>query len=786
MRDVVVTIPCSWASTIPETTPGLSPKSSAVTTSRFIADILVPEAGSRNCDRSVAPEACVRIAVAMTRLSLGLLFFAASCATTKPIGPTSPGAATKNWVEDTLGSMSLEDKVGQLIYPRAYGEFLNEADPRFRDLIEAAGKGRIGGVVFFQGDPLETAAIANRLQEDSPLPLLMASDYEWGAAMRVEGASRFPRAMVLGAGGTEQDLELEAEVTAREARALGIHLLLGPVLDLNSNPDNAVIDTRSLGESPERVSRLGAAYIRRAQELGVLATAKHFPGHGGTAEDSHLLLPVVGFDRARIEKESLAPFRAAIEAGVAAIMTAHIAVPALDGDSRRPATLSPEILEGVLRQELSFRGLIVSDALDMGGAREGAWDGGVAVSALKAGVDMLLVPPDPLVTYLAVVRAVDRGDLTVARIDASVRRILEAKARLGLQQRRTVDLDDIPRRVANPVVEERILGMAGRGITLLQNRKSVLPFRSEAPPAILLVDFLPDSDREIEPDVLEQELRRRAKSVTRLDITPTSASVMAATVAVSDADVIVVASYVRSQSFLGKGEVAPSLLDVLRDRIDAGVPIVFASLGTPYDLASLPQASALVATYDFAPASERALARALFGEAAIGGKLPVRVSTEYPLGRGIDLPERRMSLVPVRSAEEVGFSSDGLDAAVKVVESAVDDGATPGAVVVVARRGKIVLEKAVGTDDLRRRLRASNPGYVLQSRFAHQGGRHHHPVDDIHREGSSRSREPRLELHPRVSWRGQGPGPRGGPPRSLGRTSMVDGSVQEIRRQDPG
>jgi beta-N-acetylhexosaminidase len=633
----------------------------------------------------------------MKRLSIGLCLLAAACAARKPVGTTPPDVGTKkSWAEETLRAMSLEDKVGQLIYPRSNGEFLNEADPRFRDLILAAREGRIGGVVFFKGDPLETAAIANRLQEESPLPLLMASDYEWGAAMRVDGASRFPRAMAMGAGGTEDDMELEAEVTAHEARALGIHLLLGPVLDLNDNPDNPVIDTRSLGESPERVARLGVAYIRRAQASGVLATAKHFPGHGGTSEDSHLLLPVVSSDRSRLESENLVPFRAAIDAGVAAVMTAHVAFPALDSDPHRPATLSPEILEGVLRGELSFRGLIMSDALDMGGARAGAWDGEVAVSAMKAGVDMLLVPPDPRVTYRAVLRAVQRGDLGVARVDASVLRILEAKERLGLHRRRTVDLEDVPRRVANPFVEQRVRDIAARGVTLLQNRGGVLPFRSEAPPRILLVDYLPESDREIDPAVLEDELTRRAQSVSRLDLTPSSAPGLAGAVASSEAGVVVVASYARSRSLLGRDEIAPGLLEKLRGRVASGAPVVFASLGTPYVLASLPEASALVATYDFAPASQRALASALFGETAIGGKLPVRVSAEYPLGRGIDLPERRMKLTPVRTAAEAGMSSDGLETAMEVVENAVDDGAAPGAVVLVARRGRVVLEKAVG------------------------------------------------------------------------------------------
>ncbi len=208
--------------------------------------------------------------------------------------------AAKTWVDETLAGLSLEQKVGQMIYPRSDGVFVNASDPEARTLIEAARSGRIGGVVFFKGEPYETAAIVNRLQEASKLPLLMASDYEWGTAMRVEGGSRFPRAMAMGAGASRTDMEFQAEVTAREARAYGIHLLLNPVLDLNTNPRNRVIITRSFGLDPKRAGELGAAYIERAQALGVLATAKHFPGHGGTVLDSHLGLPVLELDLERL------------------------------------------------------------------------------------------------------------------------------------------------------------------------------------------------------------------------------------------------------------------------------------------------------------------------------------------------------------------------------------------------------------------------------------------------------------------------------------------------------
>ncbi len=620
------------------------------------------------------------------------VLLALGCAGTKSV--SMPLEAP--WAGEVLSTLRLEEKIGQLIYPRSNGVFMNEADPLFQGLVEAAREGRIGGVVFFKGDPFATAALANRLQEESRLPLLMASDYEWGTAMRVEGGSRFPRAMAMGAFAEEADLEYQAEVTAREARALGIHLLLNPVLDLNTNPENPVIDTRSFGDSPERAARLGAAFIRRAQSLSVLTTAKHFPGHGGTDVDSHLRLPVLRHDRDRLEREGLVPFRAAIEAGVAAVMPAHLSVPALDGKGTRPATRSREVLEGVLRDEMGFRGLIVSDALDMDGVREGAWDGEVAIEALNAGVDLLLVPPDALVTHRAVLLAVERGDISRERIDRSVRRVLEAKQRLGLHRRRTVELEDLPRRLANPLPLERIEAMAARAVTLVRNQGGLLPFRSEAPPSILLIDSLPDFETEVDPEVLLEELRRRAGSVRRIEVTPSTAHLREAEIVSAEEDVTLVASYQRSRSRLGRGDLAESLSRALKHRLDRGRPVVLASLGTPYVLASLPDATALVATYDFAPASGRALARALFGEIGFPGKLPVTLSAEYPRDHGLPLEPRRMKLESVRKGEEAGFSQDGLDRVQDVVSRAIENGTAPGAVVLVARGGKIVLERAFG------------------------------------------------------------------------------------------
>ena len=624
----------------------------------------------------------------MRTLPIFLLLFAGCAgANRESADPSAPS----DWARETLRTLSTEEKVGQLIYAKSEGGFVNDGDTAYRALAEAARRGRIGGVVFFRGDPFETAAIGNRLQELSELPLLMASDYEWGANMRVSGATRFPRAMAIGAGGTEADMEFQAEVTAREAKALGIHLLLNPVLDLNTNPRNAVINTRSFGEDAERAGALGVAFIRRAQALGVLTAVKHFPGHGATAVDSHIGLPVIQASRERLEAVELVPFRAAVDAGVAAVMPAHIAVPALGGSEDRPATVTKAILQDVLRGDLGFRGLVVSDALDMGGARQGAWDGEVAVEAIRAGVDLLLVPPDPLVTYKALLRAVERGSISIERLDTSVARVLEAKERLGLHRRRTVDLDALPLRLGDTAARDRVRAIADRTVTLIQDEEALLPFDSRAPPDILLVDALERRDRTTDSDVFADELRRRARRLRRARWSPDREGFRA-----NPGEIVVVATYARTRSFMGRGEIPENLVQAVRDERSKGRPVVVASLGNPYVLSELPEASVLIATYDEAAASQEALARTLFGEVPFQGKLPVTLSERYPLGHGIPLDAERMKLDYVTRPEDVGMSAQALRNASKLLRDAIQSGAAPGAVVLVARRGRIVLEEAIG------------------------------------------------------------------------------------------
>ena len=585
-----------------------------------------------------------------------------------------------------------------MILARADGFFVHKDAPELRALEHSAAAGRIGGVVFFQGDPLATAVIANRLQTVAAVPLLMASDYEWGAAFRVRGATRFPSAMAIGAAGSEDDVRFQAEVTAREARAMGIHLTLSPVLDLNVNPANSVINTRSYGEDPERVGRLGAAFIARAQERGLLATAKHFPGHGATAVDSHRRLPVLRLERTRLEKVELEPFRAAIGADVAAFMTAHIAAPSLDGRDDRPTTFSPEILQGVLREEMQFKGLIVSDALDMGGARGDSWGGAVAIAAVKAGCDVLLVPPDPLTAWDAVTRAVGRGELSEKRIDQSVRRILQAKSRLNLQRRRTVDLRNIPRSVADPRFEQRVQGIADRSITMLEHEVDVLPLADTS--RVLVVSYIYERDRRgpLLDAPLKDELEARSEDVVFLTLTPENASARTEelTKLANNADVVVFASFVRSRRPNDQPAIPWELWDALDGLVKGGRKVVVAAMGDPYTIVDLPHVSAAVTAYDFSTPSQRAIAKAVYGEIDIGGTLPVRLSEKYPVGHGISFERKKMELDEIESPKDAGFSEGRLRGAAGLLDDASKSKAFPGGVVIVGREGKLAMQRAFG------------------------------------------------------------------------------------------
>ena len=428
------------------------------------------------------------------------------------------------WVEKTLRQMSVEEKVGQVLFATYHGSFTSTDSPAYAQMLHSMNELHVGGFInITHGSPLgivksqayPTAVLTNQLQAKSKLPLLFGADFERGTAMRLDEGTSFPTAMALAAAGNPKDAYTMGKITALEARAAGIQWIYAPVADVNNNPGNPIINTRSFGEDPATVSEYVAEFVRGVQENGGLATAKHFPGHGDTAADSHIDLPVIRANRDRLEHLELVPFRAAIAAGVGSIMTGHLNVPALEPDPNTPATLSFAILTELLRKQLGFQGLVVTDAMDMGGITVRFAPGEAAVRAFLAGADALLMPPVPDAAFDALLAAAKSGEISQERLDASVRRILEAKARLGLNANRLVDLNALNAKFGSVAWQAEAQDISDRGVTLLRDTPHRLPLDGTKPARALLVSLYADPEPYPGED-LERELQSRFDSLTTL------------------------------------------------------------------------------------------------------------------------------------------------------------------------------------------------------------------------------------------------------------------------------
>ncbi len=575
------------------------------------------------------------------------LFLACACAQTSPATeiqaapPPEPtdGYPPKVTVDSILETLSVRDKVGQLIMPWLLGNYVSTEGDAFAAARWVDEYG-IGGITISIGSPLDAAAKLNALQRRSDLPLLVAADLEYGAAMRMVGATGFPMPMALGATGRELDAYQLGRITALEARAVGIHWTFSPVADVNNNPDNPIINTRSFGESPDAVARFVTAYIRGASDHGLLTTAKHFPGHGDTGTDSHLAVPVLDACWERLDTLELAPFRAAIEAGVTSVMTAHIALPCFDSRTNpRPATFLPGIMTGVLRDSLGFHGLAVTDALTMGAIVNEYGAGESAVLAFLAGSDLLLIPDDIGQAMEAMVAAVESGRIAVDRLDRSVRRILDLKNGAGLLAHRTVALDSIPVTVGRREHQLVADDMARRALTLIQEGP-IETFR-DSRDRVALITYAEETNHSI-GNVVIRELRALGDAVTPFRLFPASGAMS------YDSARAVIAAHPRAifatsvRPIAGRGHVdLPENLAALIQETGGDRPTVLVSFGSPYLLNQLPAfAGAYLLAWNAVAANERAVARALAGGAAIGGASPITLSDRFPNGFGITLPRR--------------------------------------------------------------------------------------------------------------------------------------------------
>jgi beta-N-acetylhexosaminidase len=631
--------------------------------------------------------------------ALGLHAFAGSSIQTAKAYENQFSEPDHAWVSDMLEHLPLRDKIAQLIYVRTQGKFVNRQDPEFVALAKEITEAHVGGVVLFAGNVYESAELLNDLQSMSKLPLIVAADFERGASFRITDTTSFPWAMAIGATGSEEFAFQEGEVTAQEARAMGVHWIFAPTVDVNSNPENPVINIRSFGEDPQLVARLGAAFIRGARSHGVLTTAKHFPGHGDTATDSHIGLPVISADIERLEKVELVPFKHAINAGVDAIMTAHIAVPRLTGDSLMPATLSSRILDGLLRKSLGFEGLVVTDSLEMGAITNRYWSGLVAVKALQAGADALLLPLDVNVAINEVERAVKRGDLSESQIDRSVEKILLAKSRLGLQLNRKIPIESIGEAISSPENHKIAQTIADHSLTLVEDERHLLPINPINPPSVFSLVLASDADS-APASIFQSEMRRRFPGIqtAAFDTRASENLLSSAYRKAIAADVIILSTVVRIAS--GKASLAiPANQRAFIEKLaSARKPVIWIAFGNPYVLRLAPKIGTYLCAFSYADVSQIAAAKAISGEIAVSGKMPVSIPSYCKVGAGIQSLALNMKLKK-DTPESVGFAPSAFTTVKEQLEASVAENVFPGASLLVGYRNVIVLDIAAGKVD---------------------------------------------------------------------------------------
>ena len=622
--------------------------------------------------------------------------------------------AARRWVEQTINSLSLRQRVAQLVMIWSLGDYASTTDSAFAAVARQITEDRVGGVVMSLGSPIEVAAKVNeyqRLAAPRGVPLLVASDLEPGLG-RLEGgtfaptlytggsATILPSNMAIGATGREANAEEAGRITAREARAIGIHMVFAPVVDVNNNPANPVINTRSFGEDPAAVAKFAAAFVRGVQAEGVAATAKHFPGHGDTDTDSHLALPVVHSDRARLDSVELVPFRAAIGAGIAGVMTAHIALPAIGHDTV-PATLVAGIMSGLLRDTLGFRGLTFTDALDMKGVGKGYSIEQSAVLALEAGADILLMPSDTRRAIDAVVTAVEKGEIPRARIEASLRRLLELKLRTGAVQHPIVRLDSLRDVVGATVHRDASRRIAQQAITLLRDTRSLVPVHDDVPTVMLAYA----GEMDIEAGrVFAAELRRAVPRARVARITPLTSRAQLDSI-VRPNERVVVSTHVRTVEGEGRFAVAQQVAAWI-DSLASTHDVIVAAHGNPYVLREFPHVGTYLATFGRGPALEEAAAAAIGGRAPIGGRSPISLPGYFRRGDGLLRPFAgsddgdASQGHDVWGPEETSVQADRLrDSLHVVLDRAVLDSAFPGAFVVVGRHDRVLAQYGAGRLD---------------------------------------------------------------------------------------
>lgn len=576
-----------------------------------------------------------------------------------------PSEKARKWAEKTLRKMSVDEKIGQLVSIGINAQFWNDDADAYQEIKRQIVENKIGGVCLFGAPVYESVRVTNRMQQLAAVPLLISADFEAGIGMRFENAVNFPWNMAVAATGDPELARRQGEMTAREARALGVQQIFAPVVDVNNNAQNPVINVRSYGENPSDVARFANAFVAGIQANNALATVKHFPGHGDTAVDSHRGLPIIDLPRSRFDQIELLPFRSAIEAGVASVMIAHISLPQIDSteiklleksirpayvqeggeiksqNATLPASLSSVVQSDILRKQMGFRGLIVTDALDMSGLTLYFNQDEAGVRAFLAGADMLLKPAEPDAMIRGLREAIKSGRISETRLDESVIKILWTKYELGLIDNKIASLDEVDKLVASKAVRDLSDEIATKAITLVKNENNLLPLAKDK--RIFVYGVTNGEDRNFIANTLLRSLRQSGLQfeIVVLDERVSQSEIEAALAKARAADIIIAPLYGRvrtgSKTSVGLPENAGKGLQQL---IGENRNVVGVSFGNPYLLTQFPALKTYLVAYGDMPSLQRAAARSLLGQQAITGRLPISLPGLYPRGTGIQIEKK--------------------------------------------------------------------------------------------------------------------------------------------------
>lgn len=597
-----------------------------------------------------------------------------------------------NWVESKLSGMTEYEKCAQMVMPWVEATFMNHEDVKYRRLIHLVKDLKVGGLIFFEGDIFNQVVLTNELQGMSDTPLLIAADFERGIGMRLKDAIEFPYNMAIAAADDTALTYQMGRIVGMEARAIGVQQNYAPMGDINVNPKNPIINIRSFSEDKNLLTRHMLAFIKGSHEERVLTTVKHFPGHGATDLDSHKDLPVILASRKNLEANELVPFREAINAGVKSVMVGHLEVPALEQKAAVPATLSKEIITDLLKKQLGFSGLVVTDAMNMQGLTKFYKPGEAVVKAVEAGNDMILFPPNEDIAVKSLYKAVEAGTIPKERIDQSVRKILAAKKWLQLDQSRFVTFAEVSKTINKRSHLRLAQEIADKSITMLKNENGLIPIKPESyknPVSIVLSDmgypkqyYFQNRLKEKFANITEYSLGKKA----------TAQDYRNALRIASKGDLILLPAYVKVRASSGAISLEAKQAAFIKDLIKLNKPFVFMSMGNPYILSEVPEAGTYLCSYGEPEVSQEAMLRAVMGEISIGGKLPINIpGTDFRVGSGINIVKSSLQNEP--AAEDSMYNFDGVDSAMRM---GLQDQVFPGAVLYVGQKGKIIYKKAFG------------------------------------------------------------------------------------------